>query len=220
VTSVFDSESPAEEPAVAHVASYGPEAFLLRATDPNDVPNLLAALDDQSADHPALREAHAGERSILVRIDPAAADAQHTPDMLRQLHPKPLTRTTDHHALPVSYDGADLASVAATTALPVQDVIALHTSATYRVAFCGFAPGFAYLTGLPEQLQLPRLDSPRPVVPQGSVAIAAHYCAVYPSQSPGGWLLLGTCQTQLFDPTATSPALLTAGTTVTFEAIQ
>lgn len=227
------------QPAVARVSRYGTDAFLLHATNPDDVPNLLAAIDRHAVDHPALREAHAGEQSILVRFDltatyPATEDTttndpaspvertrhtEHTiAELLRRLQPLDSATTTRAVTLPVCYNGPDLAAVADATRLSVEAVVAMHQSATYRVAFCGFAPGFAYLTGLPEQLHVPRLDSPRNAVPQGSVAVAAHYCAVYPSQSPGGWLLIGTCDTRLFEPATTPPALLAPGTTVTFEA--
>jgi len=207
-----------ESSAIASVTSYGADAYLVRATHPDDVANLLVAIDEQAVDHPALREAHAGEQSILVRFDPTANGAREIKDALTQLVPHQQPRTHAAVTLPIRYDGPDLAAVADGANLSVEAAVAMHQRATYRVAFCGFTPGFAYLTGLPEALHLPRLDSPRTVVPQGSVAIAAHYCAVYPSKSPGGWLLIGTCDTKLFDPATTPPALLTPGTTVNFEA--
>jgi len=90
------------------------------------------------------------------------------------------------------YDGPDLEDVAARTGRSVADVCALHAAATYRVEMMGFAPGFAYLTGLPAALELPRRTTPRPRVPAGSIAIATAYTAVYPFASPGGWHLFGT----------------------------
>ncbi|NQU36815.1 MAG: allophanate hydrolase subunit 1 [Actinobacteria bacterium] len=207
-----------ENSAIESVTSYGTDAYLVRARDPDDVANLLAAIDERAPEHPALREAHAGERSILVRFDPAGTGAREIGDLLARLTPRHQPNANSTITLPVRYDGPDLAIVADAANLSAEAVVAMHQQATYRVAFCGFAPGFAYLTGLPEQLHLPRRDSPRTLVPQGSVAIAAHYCAVYPSSSPGGWLLIGTCATTLFDPAAAPPALLAPGTTVTFEA--
>lgn len=127
--------------------------------------------------------------------------------------------TTDAVAtvvLPVVYDGADLDAVAATTGLRVDEVVALHTGAEYEVAFCGFAPGFGYLRGLPGALHLPRLATPRTSVPAGSVGIAAEYSAVYPVASPGGWNLLGSTRTVMFDPDRSPPALLAPGTRVRF----
>jgi KipI family sensor histidine kinase inhibitor len=118
--------------------------------------------------------------------------------------------------VPVVYDGPDLALVADRWAVTVEEVVRRHTSLTFTSAFCGFAPGFAYLAGLPEQWWLPRLADPRPRVPAGSVAIAGEWCGVYPTASPGGWLLLGRTSATLWDPTAASPALLAPGTQVRF----
>ncbi|MFI2706903.1 allophanate hydrolase subunit 1, partial [Nocardioides sp. CER28] len=100
--------------------------------------------------------------------------------------------------------------------VPAEEVVDRHTSLTFTSAFCGFAPGFAYLTGLPEEWWLPRLDDPRPRVPAGAVAIAGEWCGVYPTASPGGWLLLGRTDATLWDPTAEEPALLAPGTQVRF----
>ena len=118
--------------------------------------------------------------------------------------------------IPVRYDGADLAAVAASVGWSVDAVVAAHSGAGYVAAFCGFSPGFAYLAGLPEALHLPRRPSPRTRVPAGSVAIASGYSAVYPRESPGGWHLLGTTTAILFDPDAAEPALLRPGTRVRF----
>lgn len=118
--------------------------------------------------------------------------------------------------VPVRYDGADLADVAAAAGLTVATVIELHSTVTYVAGFCGFSPGFAYLRGLPPDLQLPRRSTPRTSVPAGSVAIASEYAAVYPRASPGGWHLLGTTDVVLFDPTADPPAVIQPGTRVRF----
>lgn len=119
--------------------------------------------------------------------------------------------------IPVRYDGPDLAAVAAAAGCSPAEVVALHSGAAYEVAFCGFAPGFGYLTGLPDALHLPRRATPRTVVPAGSVAIAAGYAAVYPASSPGGWHLVGSTDLVLFDPDREPPALLVPGATVRFE---
>ncbi|MFM8712464.1 MAG: 5-oxoprolinase subunit B family protein [Actinomycetota bacterium] len=116
----------------------------------------------------------------------------------------------------VRYDGADLADIATACSLSIDEVISLHSGADYRVAFCGFAPGFAYLIGLPKTLHTARRESPRAQVPAGSVAIAAGYSAVYPRESPGGWHLLGTTTATMWDSTRDSPALLQPGQRVRF----
>ena len=118
--------------------------------------------------------------------------------------------------IPVRYDGADLADVAAAAGLTTTEVVELHSSAAYVAAFCGFSPGFAYLRGLPAALQLPRRSTPRTVVPAGSVAIASEYAAVYPRASPGGWHLLGTTDVVMFDPSMDPPAVIQPGTRVRF----
>ena len=120
--------------------------------------------------------------------------------------------------LPTTYDGADLEEVSRACSLTVAEVIDLHTSTPFTVAFCGFMPGFAYLVGLPAVLQLPRRTSPRPRVPAGSVAIGGEFAGVYPLASPGGWHLLGHCATPLWDEQSEHPALLEPGATVRFEA--
>ncbi|MFC7545737.1 allophanate hydrolase subunit 1 [Plantactinospora sp. GCM10030261] len=116
--------------------------------------------------------------------------------------------------IPVRYDGADLAEVARLTGIPPDEVVAAHTGAELTVAFCGFAPGFAYLTGAPESLRVPRRDSPRAAVPAGAVALAGPYTGIYPRRSPGGWRLIGHTDLVLWDEAAPRPALLTPGTRV------
>jgi len=122
--------------------------------------------------------------------------------------------------IPVHYDGADLDLVARTAELSVAQVVKLHSSAEYTVAFCGFAPGFGYLIGLPEPLRQARLDDSRPSVPAGSVAVAGEFSAVYPRSSPGGWRLLGHTDVVMFDPAADPPARLTPGDRVRFEPVR
>lgn len=118
--------------------------------------------------------------------------------------------------LDVTYDGDDLADVAARVGVSVEEVVRRHSECTYTVAFCGFMPGFAYMVGLPPELHLPRRDTPRTRVPAGAVAIAAEFAGVYPRESPGGWHLLGRTDATLWDETGSVPALLAPGTTVRF----
>ena len=118
--------------------------------------------------------------------------------------------------VPTVYDGPDLEDVASHWGMPVSEVVAVHAAARYRVAFSGFAPGFAYITGLPSELAVPRRSSPRPSVPAGSVALAGTFTGVYPRPSPGGWQLVGRTDLSLWDPRCNPPALLTPGTHVRF----
>ncbi|HEX3425800.1 MAG TPA: 5-oxoprolinase subunit PxpB [Acidimicrobiales bacterium] len=118
--------------------------------------------------------------------------------------------------IPVRYDGSDLAAVAEATGLSVTEVVRRHGEASYQAAFTGFAPGFAYLTGLDPALHLPRRSTFRPSVPAGSVAMADRYTAVYPTASPGGWHLLGTTTLEMFDRKRRPPARVAPGDVVRF----
>lgn len=116
--------------------------------------------------------------------------------------------------VPVTYDGADLADVARRWGTDADGVAERLGDTELVSAFCGFAPGFAYLSGLAGELAVPRLDSPRPVVPAGSVAVADRWCGIYPSASPGGWRLVGRTDAALWDAAREHPALLAPGTRV------
>lgn len=118
--------------------------------------------------------------------------------------------------LPTSYDGPDLAAVAERWGMSTAEAARTHRDAEFTVAFCGFAPGFGYCTGLPERLWVPRLDDPRSSVPAGSVGLAGEFTGVYPSSSPGGWQIIGTTTATLWDESREPPALLAPGTRVRF----
>jgi KipI family sensor histidine kinase inhibitor len=118
--------------------------------------------------------------------------------------------------LSVTYDGPDLESVARHCGLSVEEVVRLHQEAEHVVAFCGFAPGFAYLSGAPGELHVPRLEEPRSKVPAGSVGLAGAFTGVYPRSSPGGWQLIARTDARLWDLDRDPPALLSPGTRVRF----
>ncbi len=131
----------------------------------------------------------------------------------------PVGRTV---VLPVYYAteaGADLGALAARAGLSVQQVIDLHTGTGYRVYAIGFAPGFAYLGQVDERIAAPRLATPRARVPRGAVAIAERQTAVYPSESPGGWNLIGRCPVPMFDPRAQPCMPVSVGDSVRFESV-
>lgn len=115
--------------------------------------------------------------------------------------------------IPTRYDGEDLPVVAAEWGITVAEVVDRLSRTELRVAFCGFVPGFAYLTGLPGA-PVPRRPTPRPRVPPGSVALAGPYAGIYPTASPGGWQLVGRTEVTLFDVHRDPPALLTPGARV------
>jgi len=121
--------------------------------------------------------------------------------------------------IPVCYgdeQGPDLEEVASIHNLKAQEVIHLHSSATYTVYFLGFVPGFAYLGGLPEQLATPRLETPRKRVPAGSVAVGGSQTGVYPVSTPGGWRLIGRTPRKMLDPQSQQMSFLETGDQVRF----
>ena len=196
------------------VRPFGPEAWIV---DELDAPSAWAeALRADRVE--GVRDIVPAETSVVVRCTRALAATIGT-----HLSARPAVAAyadrRDDVVLDVVYDGADLDEVAALSDGTVDDVVAWHSQATYTVAFCGFSPGFAYLTGVDERLRLPRRERPRIVVPAGSVAIAAGYSAVYPSASPGGWHLLGRTAADVWDPERDRPALLVPGTRVRFRAV-
>ncbi|HSS45059.1 MAG TPA: carboxyltransferase domain-containing protein, partial [Thermoanaerobaculia bacterium] len=124
--------------------------------------------------------------------------------------------------LPVLYGGEaarELPELSRAAGVSEPEFAARHAGAAYKVAFLGFAPGFAYLTGLPAELQAPRLSTPRTRVPEGSVAIGGEYTGIYPAQMPGGWKVIGRAPVRLFDSRQDPPALFAPGDEVRFEPI-
>jgi allophanate hydrolase subunit 1 len=144
---------------------------------------------------------------------PVVVDLVDPPDRIDDHQPPPARL----HALPTRYDGPDLADVATMLRLPAAEVVRRHAEAVWTVAAIGFSPGFGYLTTAdPLFAGVMRRPDPRPRVPRGSVALAAGMCAVYPSATPGGWQLIATTATELFDVHAEHPAVLRVGDRVTF----
>ncbi|MGC9666911.1 5-oxoprolinase subunit B family protein [Planosporangium sp. 12N6] len=189
---------------------------------------LLIEVDDPLAWHAELvrrrnrgeltaRDIVPGARTVLVDgvPDPAAL----MPSLRGWLPTAGTYRRSDRLIeIPVTFDGPDLATVAGHWGCDGDDVVGRLCATEFRVAFSGFAPGFAYLTGLPPELAVPRLDTPRTRVPAGSVGLAGPYAGIYPTASPGGWLLVGRTGARLFDVDARPPALLVPGARVRFTA--
>ncbi|MFH8790301.1 5-oxoprolinase subunit B family protein [Streptomyces roseoverticillatus] len=164
---------------------------------------------------PAVTEIVPAARTVLLNglADPQALAA----DIVHWDVPPLTAADGDPVVLPVRYDGADLAEVAALWGVAADEVAAIHSGLEFRVAFCGFAPGFGYLTGLPAHLHVPRRATPRTTVPAGAVALAGPYTGVYPRSSPGGWQLIGRTDAVLWDAAREPAALLAPGTRVRFE---
>ncbi|MEV1114198.1 5-oxoprolinase subunit PxpB [Actinosynnema sp. NPDC049800] len=195
----------------------GTDGVLVEVDSLGEVEAVRAAV--AAADLPDLVELVPAARTVLIVTRPGGAAA-----VRKLLTAADLVHHSevdgDEVVIEVRYDGPDLDLVAETAGLTAAEVVELHTGAEYRVAFCGFAPGFAYLTGLPEPLRQPRLDSPRTKVPAGSVGVAGEFTAAYPRATPGGWRLIGRTDAPLFDPRRPTPALLTPGDRVRFEAVR
>jgi len=123
--------------------------------------------------------------------------------------------------IPCIYDGEDLEMLSKKLNITVSELVKIHKNILWKVALVGFAPGFPYLVPADESkvnifIKASRLDTPRSAVPAGSVAIAAGMSAIYPSQMPGGWNLIGRTQTVLFDATSMTPSLLKVDDLVKF----
>ncbi|MCM2579244.1 5-oxoprolinase subunit PxpB [Streptomyces meridianus] len=167
-----------------------------------------------AGDLPDVREIVPAARTVLLQgLDDPSRLAQE----MTQWQVPPLTDTRGETVdIPVRYDGPDLAEVADLWGVTADEVAGIHSATAFRVGFCGFAPGFAYLTGLAERFHLPRRSTPRTKVPAGSVALAGPYTGVYPRSSPGGWQLIGTTGAALWDPARDRAALLVPGVRVRF----
>jgi KipI family sensor histidine kinase inhibitor len=165
---------------------------------------------------PGLREWAPAFASVTLWYDPDALDFAGLENFCRRLAAAPRAPASRApHALPVCVEGEgfapDLAEVARASGLTAQAWLARFCAATFDVRMLGFLPGFAYLGGLPRELDAPRLATPRKNVPERSVAVADGMCAAYPFASPGGWRLIGRTPVRLFDAAAARPALLAPG---------
>jgi KipI family sensor histidine kinase inhibitor len=168
---------------------------------------------------------HPAYASLLIEFDPRLVESAAVEELIHQkmalekeIRTPEAPRTVE---IPVRYGGEagpDLEDVARHTGLSPHRVVELHASAEYLVYFLGFAPGFAYLGGLPPKLATPRISAPRKHVPAGSVAIGGNQTGVYPIVSPGGWRLIGRTSVKLFDPGAAEPVLLRMGDHLRFVA--
>ncbi len=189
----------------------------------DQVLGLFRALQAQRDAH--IRNLHPGYASLLVDFDPLAISHEDVVTLVESLVSAGFVETEEKSEvveMPVCYDaefGPDLADVAVHTKLSVEEVVRLHAGATYRVCFLGFTGGFAYLGGMPEMLQTPRLATPRRAVAAGSVGIAGGQTGIYPTQTPGGWRLIGRTPLRMFDARAEPPTRVQAGDRVRFAPI-
>lgn len=168
-----------------------------------------------------LRDVVTGYRSVAVYFDPASV----APDAVERLtavaraaaaEPGETGRVIE---VPVCYGGSfgpDLGEVAAFAGCPEDEVVAIHGSRTYRVYLVGFVPGFPYMGTVDRRIAMPRRATPRTKVPAGSVGIAAEQTGIYPTETPGGWRIVGRTPIRMFDPEREPPCLFEAGARVRF----
>lgn len=187
---------------------YGPNAWLLRfAKQPGDAAFQASRAISRSLEAeppPGLIEYVPGYTSMLLEFSNTTPDLKSLLARLtKQL--KQVAEVGPIREIPVVYDGPDLERVAEHAGMSVRQVAELHAASLYRVALIGFAPGFPYLEGLDPKLHTPRLDSPRPKVAAGSVAIGGSHTGIYSIPNPGGWNLIGRTEIRLFDPARASP---------------
>lgn len=159
--------------------------------------------------------------SVVVSFDPAILEPDVAERQLRDLlarGPVYSSRAMESRLveIPMRYDGPDLADVAKSSNLSIDELIAVHSGREYSAVFLGFLPGWAYCARLDPRIIATRLSSPRARVPAGSVGVVDGQTGVYPFPSPGGWRLIGMTDEVMFDPRRERASLLHAGDRVRF----
>lgn len=200
------------------VIPYGDGALLVEFGTLDDVLGMLPALERT---RPAgVLDLVPAARTIAILLDPHVLSLASARGWVERTVPEAAAAADEEVVeVPVRYDGDDLAEVAALLGVTPAEVVERHTASRWRVAFGGFAPGFAYLVTDHDGLVVPRRATPRTAVPAGSVGLAGEFSGVYPRSSPGGWQLIGRTDATLWDAAADPPALLRPGVVVRFTAV-
>lgn len=199
-----------------NVLPVGLHALLLEFEDQTTVPSFYAEIQRrrQMGWCPSLAEVIPGARTILLDgLDHPGSTAVEVLNWSPKAFSLPMGQLLE---IPTVYDGEDLDEVARWWKMTRREAVLTHLSTHFYVAFCGFAPGFAYLAGLPHELSVPRRPTSRSMVSAGAVALAGEHTGIYPRSSPGGWQLIGRTDLVLWEKTRHPPALLTPGTLVRF----
>ncbi len=203
------------------IEACGDDALSVGIEDPNRRQSVATHLRESDT----WRECVEGVQSVVVQFDAATISIDAARERLRQQLDAATSKVTARSSLieiPVCYGGEfgpELDSICEMLGLAVDEIIELHTSREYQVDLLGFTPGFAYVGGLADVLNVPRLVEPRQLVPAGSVGIAGGRTGLYALAGPGGWPLIGRTPMALFDPAENQPFMLHAGMRIRFTAI-
>jgi KipI family sensor histidine kinase inhibitor len=197
------------------IHDYGDRAILVEVQTLDQVVELHRSLE--STRPPGVIDIVPAARTVAITVDPHTLPLSVARSWAR--HAEPVGAAVDDLppvTIDVDYSGPDLDDVARILGLTSADVIRIHSDSVWRVAFTGFAPGFGYLVTDHHRLEVPRRDTPRTTVAAGSVGLAGEFSGVYPRSSPGGWQIIGMTDATLWNPAASSPALLMPGRSVRF----
>ena len=193
----------------------GTTALLIELDDLDEVLGLYATLAENVPK--GVVDIVPAARTLLLVTDPAAASLPSVEEAVRATKPRrDLHDWGELVEIPTTYDGEDLEEAAELLGCAAAELVRRHTADEWTVAFCGFIPGFGYLTSPAWKAEVPRRSSPRKNVPPGSVALAGEFSGVYPRQSPGGWQLIGRTGLTMFDPARSPAAILRPGIRVRF----
>lgn len=213
------------------IRSYGMHAILIEW--PNEVNEKI--LDDILDFRDYLKLGHLDPRewemvpaynSLTLICEGYPIDFEIFAPQLKSLYEKERTKgiVTQKYLwkLPVCYDlnfGIDLAEISQKLQKTIPEIIDEHTKHIYTVYGIGFLPGFMYLGGIPESLEIARKETPRLMVEKGAVGLAGKQTGIYPQESPGGWNIIGNCPVPLFDPNSELPCFVSVGDKIQFHSI-
>jgi len=211
----------------------GDSAIIVKASDQisveinNTIRRLLTRVEMESI--PGITDFIPSYNELMICFNPSLTGFHKLVDTIRSLEPSIAEihlPTSTLKEVPVLYKGdtledigPDLEDVARFNKLSVDEVIQIHSSATYLVYMLGFTPGFCYLGGMDSRIAMPRKESPRLKIPEGSVGIADKQTGIYPIESPGGWQLIGQTPLKLFNPNRQPEFLFQIGDTLRFKPI-
>ncbi|MFY0601815.1 MAG: 5-oxoprolinase subunit PxpB [Cyclobacteriaceae bacterium] len=162
-------------------------------------------------------------RSLAIHYQPERINTKELIEIVQEYNAgSQVLRSFKKWILPVCYESKcapDLSYLSQELGHTEDKIISLHTSKKYLVHFIGFLPGFMYLSGLDERIHFPRKENPKQVIPKGAVGIGGFQTGIYPTQSPGGWNIIGNCPLTFFDLRSDKPCFIQPGDTVEFNSI-